>query len=275
MKNKLRSRFVFILTLATICICISSCVTTTYTNTSSTTKYVTYEMKPDDVRLTWCNHPLFSFEYPSVFELSDLNKVEDLVVSVINSKVEFVCHETDIAYRRLSVTVYEPWQGHYLNAVDLLNDWINSEEFTSNPIQKKITISGIPATYIQSRETLVGVQEVFRIIAFDYQGLIWETMMATQFYESPEPSEIQTSFDHLVDTFKIFEPNYSVHSDNNLNIVVEYVKGVFHITNHEQYNLYEVKIYLDYQVYDISSGYVYDSPFLYGIPSGQTAEIKA
>ncbi len=258
-------------------IVFSGCTGETITTavTTPTEGYEIYEIKADDIRFLWLNHPLYSFEYPKDFVLIDLNKMTSLEgVDLIKSKVEFM-YEHSTLFIRLSVIVDEPFPGYLGNAIDKFNYLVSTQNSSDDIIIKKILIiSGINAYYLEyfKDPEKIGRKNSSRVALFDYAGLIWEINMTT-YSPYPEPKEVQEYFDHVIETFKILESSCAnVPTGNELNVTISYENGVFTIINNEDFTLCEVKLFLNYVGDDLSTGYEYSD--IYGIPSHQTTQIQ-
>lgn len=204
-KNGLIFLLLLLISSSTILFSISCNNPTNNTAINAETFYEKYEMKANDIRLQFLMHPLFSFEYPKVFTLADLNKAPDLVINLDESVVDFGCNLSEVPYQNLSIIVSKPWPGHYNNANDKLNFLVSDTiMFTENVTTKKVMVSGIIADYLESfqKPLTSGKQYVYREVIFDNSDLIWEILMVSFSYY-PEPSSVQEAFDHILSTFRI------------------------------------------------------------------------
>ena len=129
LKNNIKLSLMILIVMSTISVYYSGCTGET---TATDTNYKTYEMKADDIRLLYCNHPLFSFEYPEVFILADVNKYLHGGFYHDRSEVGFGYYKSDLPYRHLDVTIYKPSPYKY--------QWENANELReptirANPIR--------------------------------------------------------------------------------------------------------------------------------------------
>jgi hypothetical protein len=242
------------ITLCTINVCFLSC---TGGNTTTDINYQTYEITVDDVRLLWYNHPLFSFEYPEIFILIDANKDPHGKVHYDRSQVSFVYRKSDLPYRHLHVTIYDPFQWEWQNANDMAESIIDASELEGLVTTQKVMVAGIEADYLEYSRKPLGSEEqmIYRLAVFDYSDMIWVIYMDT-YSAFPEPSYIQESFNHILATFKILDANCDkAVSSDELNITVKYDNEVFTITNNEGFSLCEVEVFLNYTNDDFSTGY--------------------
>lgn len=243
---------------------------------TSEINYLTYEIKPNDIRFNWTNLPLFSFEYPEKYRLYDLNDVTELVITYNHSTVDFK-DETSVFPQYLTININKPWAGYYDNANDYLNDRISHPEwFPGSITTSKVAVAGVEADYVESDQNpnLSGMQEKYRLVIFDYAGMIWEIFMST-YSIYPEPAEIQESFEHILNTFKFIEIDHeSIHPSSELNISInyDYEKRVFTIINNEDSMLCELKLYLNYTDDELTTGF--QTYQVTGIRSHETRYVK-
>lgn len=252
-KRNIRLSLVFI-TLCTISVCFLGC---TGGNKTTDINFKTFEITVDDIRLRWYNHPLFSFEYPDIFILIDANEDPHGEVHHDHSEVAFYYRKSDFPYRYLGVTIYDPFQWEWQNAKDMAESMIDAPEFKGLLTTKKVTVAGIEADYLEYSRKPRGSEEqmIYRLVVFDYSDMIWVIDMGT-YSAFPEPPYIQESFNHILATFKILDENCdNAVSSDELNITVSYENEVFTITNHEEFPLCEVELFLNYTNDDFSTGY--------------------
>jgi hypothetical protein len=209
-----------ILVIILLGLCVPSQGCSNNTNTISATnipdtKYISYKMETDDVRLKYLNHPLYSFEYPDYFHLLEVYQVPQLTASSKHSDVLFTIHNTDLPETMLWVRVQEPWIAYYTDANELLNYWVSEDGVVTKDITtKEIGVSGIKAYYYKSfqvspdkyklENTVFPYNISHRFVFFDYSGYIWEINMFW-FYQYSEPPEVEEYFNHIVETFKILK----------------------------------------------------------------------
>ena len=169
-------------------------------------QYSYFEMQPDDIRFRWINHPLFAFEYPSIFRLHDINKTPGDVFNYNRSEFDFIVESADSPFRYIWVIVYEPSRNDFVSYEDVLKLYASeSPVFVDSAIRKEVNVSGVQAVYLESPQKPIqsGKQETSRIVLFDYAGFIWEIQMRT-FSPYPEPLDVQEAFDRIISTFQIF-----------------------------------------------------------------------
>lgn len=176
------------------------------------TKYKTFEMRQNDVRLKYLNHPLYTFEYPEVFNLVDLNKILDHPMVYGVSDVYFtIAQKPRLPWINLSVRIMEPGWCDYTDADSVLAEWISTaESYKDTIIRSEITVSGIQATYIETnghrpKDVFYSTRNVsFRGIAFTHKDLIWSITLDWPYLDF-EPSQAQEYFEHVLETFNILE----------------------------------------------------------------------
>lgn len=245
-------------------------------STNNSLEYKMYEIKTNYYSLTWCNHPLFSFEYPSAFNYVDLALSD---VQIFNSSsVEFSCNQVEVPYKTLTISIMKPIPGSYNNATDIVNKLVTDSSLSGDNISiKKVSVSGITADYLESYQKPIEKytrQDIYREVFFDYVGLIWSIVMTT-YSTYPESQGVQESFNHILKTFEILDKNCNnLRAGNELNITVNYdsQKDTFILTNNESTTLCEVNLFLNYIDEDLYTGYKYYQ--YYGIASHQTLEIE-
>lgn len=250
--------------------------TTTSSDSTIEGAFSTYMLSAEKKSLSWCNHPLFTFEYPSVFSLVDEYEIRS-VNWLDRSEINFVCSMSGTPYKQLNITVLKPADNdyqHYDNAHDRLENWLGeTTKFGEYPNFKEVYISGMKAYYAESSPT--PNNETYRLILFDFEDLIWEIVMITNSSFS-EPKEIQQAFDHIVSSFHFLNETCPQNdSDDELDAVVEYLPetGVFLIGNLENTRLCEVTLYLDYLGDNVYSGYKYQE--FYGIREKDSIKIES
>ena len=185
-------------------------------STTREISYKTYEMKPDDTRLIYLNHPLFSFEYPEEFELIDLNHMPDHPRVYDISDVDFLIKQYPLPEISLQIRIIKPgFAGNY-DMNTLSEEWFSTaESYGATITAGRKTVSGIEAYYIETsgtrEEDKFGAimiyperQESFRGVFFYYQDLIWSISLTWPYSESA-PHEIGEYFDHIIETFRIVE----------------------------------------------------------------------
>jgi hypothetical protein len=184
------------------------------TSESSTVTYKTFVLKANDIRLRNLQHPLYSFEYPSIFEFNDVTPpfqkgFNGPMIPSDTSEISSFA-ETDLYHASLGVQVSKRHR-FFASAAEKFDDNISyAYLYGDNITAKKVTISGIIADYIEFSRTeklntsdgLVNTRESFRRVFFEYADLIWTIGMNWSSID-PEPLEIQVYFDHLIETFKI------------------------------------------------------------------------
>lgn len=173
----------------------------------------------DDIRLKYLNHPLYSFEYPEVYVLSDLNLPPPTDQGGIPMRLQFGVSEanfhydSDVVKSSFGIRVEKP--GLYsTNASDKFSQYVSeANDMGKNVTITKLVLSGITADYVEynrlSLDILDGAEitdthSSLRAITFDYSGLIWIIVMYCT-YSGSEPPEIQDYFTHIVETFKILD----------------------------------------------------------------------
>jgi hypothetical protein len=245
---------------------------------SSTAGYKTYKMGLDNLSLKWCNHPLFSVEYPKELTLIDYNSNPQAVIFYNSADTTFFNPKGfGSLISQLEINISRPVKSRYMNSTEKLSEIISdSSLFGNNVTISKVNISGIDASYFDSLSNAIKgkLQEIHRVVIFDYAGLIWQiTMITNSLY--PEPLEVQDTFEHVLTTFKIKDTFCNnIHHDNtlNMNISYDYSKGVFIIISNEDLTLCNVNLYLNFTGDDLSSGFEYSQNN--GITSHQVIEIQ-
>jgi len=189
---------------------------------TTVTNYKTFQLKADDIRLRYMQYPLFSFEYPEIFRLVDLNLVyeEQHAITMVSgiSEVDFTVQQTDLPEPILTIRVQEPGFGGMNDASRAFRVWttnIGRPDNTENTTTSKKTVYGIQADYLEIFGTMeeydIGGhfiyperQRSFRGVFFDYAGLVWIITMSWQ-YLGAEPPEVEGYFEHVIQTFEILE----------------------------------------------------------------------
>ena len=172
--------------------------------------YKTYETRLDDVRFELLEHPRYRFEYPSIFNLVDIN-ISWTPSVVGESRVEFSVQELGLPKPWLSVVIEEPGIFEYLDAHGKLEQWYSFEHrFTDNTSIGTASVNGLLAEYLKSFADIgesrpyPAHQASARTVVFDYAGLIWEIRL-TWDYHGSEPPEVEGYFNHIIETFEILE----------------------------------------------------------------------
>jgi hypothetical protein len=247
------------------------CETNTNTTGTLDADYKTFELSSNDISLSWCNHPLFSFEYPNAFSKIFDNAALSDVINVNRSEITLT---GELPYKELYISVELPQAKQPDNAYQLLKEGMaNPDWYGANATIQKVIVSGNEASYLESKLD-ISPSKKFRLVMFDYAGLIWQIEMTTfeSFSDSPK---VQESFNHIIDSFRIIDTcNSQIDHENGLNILVDYNynKGIFTIINNENITLCNVNCYLNFSNDDLSSGYVYHR--YSGIFNYQTIEIQ-
>jgi hypothetical protein len=236
------------------------------------TTYVYYEMKSDDIRLEFCNHPLYSFEYPSVFNCIDLNNQPPntgrMPMTYDESRLDFTVEQLGLPKPELSIIVQQPGYWEYHNASEKFNFFMSNSKSACSVVTNNTTVSGIPAYYIEEfydaakSSYYPAYKGSSRTCIFDYAGLIWDITMNWN-YNGTEPREIQEYFDHVVETFKIIEIcDVYARSSNILDLSVEYSynTSIFTITNNEKVPLNNIEIFFTYVSDNSSKKFTYYPP---------------
>jgi hypothetical protein len=183
------------------------------------TNYKKFELKSDDIRLKYFKNPLYSFEYPEVFNLSDENLLRDEPTHIFHSEysiVFFIIQQIDLPEPILEILVQNPGfldRNTSGDVIKYLTSLQSTKWHDTNISTKKV--AGIQADYLKTfsirEEWRVQEQLIYpehysslRGVAFDYAGLIWVISMTWHYFES-EPPEIQGYFNHVIETFKILE----------------------------------------------------------------------
>jgi hypothetical protein len=184
-----------------------------------TTTYKTYQIEPDDIRLQQMTFPLFSFEYPDIFRLIDLNLiVQESGANTYRygvSKVEFTIPRLDLPEPILSIGVQKVGIQDIYNANDSLSYWTSYEislSETVNITTNKTSIQGIPAIETEIFKTLGEFsisghsvypprKSIFRGVFFEYNNMVWAIILNWDYLNS-EPPEVRQYFDHVIETFK-------------------------------------------------------------------------
>lgn len=178
-----------------------------------TVTYKTFILKDYDKRLLILDHPLYSFEYPSLFKFSDVTRPltdKNFAVIPVDTTEVSSHYETNTCVSQLGVYVEKPYR-FFPSAAEKFSAFIGAANSSGDNITiKKITVSGIPADYIEyfrksKISTSDGVKDArksTRCVIFEYVDLIWTISIDWNSVE-PEPPEIRTYFDHVIETFKI------------------------------------------------------------------------
>jgi hypothetical protein len=185
----------------------------TITTETTTSIYKTYEMKADDVRLEYLEHPLFSIEYPDFFNLVDLNNIPGYPMSYDVSTVIFTYlhDDPDLLDSHLVIGVESPSVTGFNNASEKLEDLFSPKTPENGSLSiKEVSVFGIPAYYLESFKTDVvspsprKYNMSYRLIGFENVGLVWTISMSWNYFDS-EPPEIEEYFNHVIDTFRILD----------------------------------------------------------------------
>lgn len=195
----------------------ASCSIKEYTDRTTTTykgpaiDYSTYEIKASDIRFECFQHPLYRFEYPSIFQLIDWNLADIPHISCNETKVQFTVPTIDIPKPKLSIIVEKQGYRDYNNAAGKLEFWQDyMRDFTNNITTKKTEVYGIPSYYleahfIQEKGILYSDYRVLsRSVYFDYADLIWEIHLNWVYQDSIGP-EVEEYFNHVIQTFEILD----------------------------------------------------------------------
>jgi hypothetical protein len=201
---------VFLLFVISISGCAkASAVPDTTTNISSKIDYSTFEIQSHDIRFTYFKHPLYRFEYPSIFEIINNELVER---DYNQTKVLFYVQEKILPKSRLRVVVQNPAQEdlQYHNMDEKLEFFKLNSRYANSFVSNNTTISGIPAYYTEAFFNVPKTsyepehQGSSRICFFDYAGLMWEISIDWH-YQGDEQIEVKEYFSHVIETFKILE----------------------------------------------------------------------
>jgi hypothetical protein len=208
----------FLLVLVILVVSYVGCNTTSSTTQLVTTpiSYITYEMKPDDSRLKYLQHPLFSFQYPEDFVLVDLNIMPEHPRFYGESDIDFLIKRLNLPEVTIAVSMTEPGVKRYQDAKTMFNSWI-SEAQSNGDIKEsgRKTVSHIKSYYFARwgyREDYIiaghlvypASNRSFRAVVFDYNQLTWSISLLWDYFDS-EPPEAQEYFNHIIETFEILE----------------------------------------------------------------------
>jgi len=169
-----------------------------------------FEIKPDDIRFSCIKHPLYRLEYPLIFELIDVNTMNDYPISCAETEVLFYVQEQILPKPELAIIVQKPDYWGYHNAREKLEHDIALSQSAASITTNNATVFGIPAYY---EESFFNMEEspsypacLFssRSCFFDYAGMIWEVRI-NWYYNDAEPPEVSGYFSDVIDTFKILE----------------------------------------------------------------------
>lgn len=190
-------------------------------NSARNCSYKEFALHKDDVRFRLggviLEHPLFTFEYPQCFDLIDLNVLPDIVYDTRVTEVRFTRQGTGElkllpVKSSIDVKVYKP--GLYGDtdaraAIEKALSYYKDDENFKVLERKSISIAGLSTEYVSfsiSRlfrdSSLYTHNRLVRLVTFDYRGFVWKIELVC--FEE-EIQETQAYFDHLIDTFKIFE----------------------------------------------------------------------
>ena len=186
-------------------------------------RYKKYEMNPDDTRLIYLNHPLFSFEYPEEFNLIDLNHMPDHPRVYDISNIDFLIHQypRPLPEIDLGIRIIEPGFAGYNDIDSVFEEWISTANSNGAVITTgEKTVSCLEAYYIETSgimpdHIIAGHliypehQQLFRGVVFDYQDLIWSISLTWPYSEST-PHEIDAYFDRILETFEILNTDYDL-----------------------------------------------------------------
>ena len=175
--------------------------------------YKTFEMKEDDIRLKYLEHPLFSFEYPDFFNLADLNNMPGHPMTYDMSAVIFTYLHDDpnLLDSYLVIGIESPSITGFNNASEKIEDLFSRKTTENGDLSiKEVSVFGIPGYYLESFRTDVvspsprKYNMSYRLIGFEHVGLVWTISMSWNYYDS-EPPRIKEYFNHVIQTFKIIE----------------------------------------------------------------------
>jgi hypothetical protein len=242
------------------------------TNDTPVTTYVSYELKSDDIRLEFCNHPLYSFEYPSIFNCIDLNNQPPntgrMPMTYDESRLDFTVQQLDLPKPMLSIIVQKKGYWEYHDASEKFNFFMSNLKYADSVVTNNTTVSDIPAYYIEEfynaakSSSYPAYKGSSRTCVFDYAGLIWDITMSW-YYNGNEPPEIKEYFKHVIETFKINDIcDLYTRSNNLLDLSVDYAynTAIFTITNNENVPLNNIEIYVTYVNDNSSSKFTYYPP---------------
>jgi hypothetical protein len=206
------TKHLFFLLFLVIIILVNGCTGALDSSSTTAISYKTFELKPDDIYLRYFHHPLYSFEYPTNFNLVDENLSDFPHLFDDKTNIQFAIKKADTPYPRLSIIIEKPGNYGYNNATEKL-EYFRSLHSSASPTDLntyKIKIIGLTALYLEaffSHPEEVDYSQYLsshRKCFFDYAGLIWEIRL-DWYYQGNESPEVQKYFDHIIETFKILE----------------------------------------------------------------------
>jgi hypothetical protein len=168
-------------------------------------------------------YPLFSFEYPEIFRLVDLNLIyeEKQAITLHSdvSHVEFTVKQENLPEPDLIIRVQKQGFGGMDDANAAFKFWSLNPGLPELNIDNTSTgnreVIGIKADYLETFGALEEYiidghliypkrQRSFRGVFFDYDGLVWAIMMTWQYLDT-EPPEVTGYFEHVISSFKFLE----------------------------------------------------------------------
>jgi hypothetical protein len=192
---------------------------------STTNTYNTFYFKANNLRFKYggisLEHPLFTFEYPSIFEPTGVETLNDFPPEPPTfvrwiTDVTFQRETHNIFYDSLGVDVYAFGALEYANSEDFINKYLSKMK-REDPDNFKIienissTFQDIPATYLTYSYQTDNLSTKYysfssrydRMVVFDYKGVFWKIYA---FGDQNNSEEMNTYFQHLLDTFKFLPP---------------------------------------------------------------------
>jgi hypothetical protein len=216
-KRNMKNSFLVLLTIISMMLLLSFLGCEKQFTNNPGNKYKQFVLAADDIRfrIGTIKHSRYSFEYPTIFNLVDLNKIPDVVMSGQYTEVSFTHKEAGYPESVIYVDVMLPDYNNAVSASNLANDITNFAENEGYGLTSKpLSVSNINALYLKyywhATTTTYGVanyiahEESNRIVVFDYRGFIWRIGLNWNF-NGDEPTEIEQDFQHIIDTFKILE----------------------------------------------------------------------
>lgn len=175
-------------------------IRTTTPYTGPPIQYSIFELEATDIRLKYFQHQLYRLEYPSIFNLIDMNLADTPHIYGDMTVVDFTVQQIDIPKSKLSIIVEESMEGYYLDAA-------GKRDYFFHPVLSSVSeteVFGIPAYYLESHYVFSEYQVLSRSAFFDYECLIWEIRISWCYHDSVGP-EVEEYFNHIIETFEILK----------------------------------------------------------------------
>jgi hypothetical protein len=177
--------------------------------------YRQYELKPDDVRFRpmvqddFIKPSLFSFEYPEIFGLIDLNQMEDFGLHALFSDIDFTYGQPSLTKCHITITFQKPGFLKRYTPQDVIYAYEDAAENITSLQESTITVFGIESLYMKYTrdspvDSSVPSKLSLRITAFEYNSMIVYINLFWHYFEN-EPPEVEQYFKHAIETFRFLE----------------------------------------------------------------------